>query len=101
LRAAEHAREVVSALNTRLEQRPMRAFRVTAKLAPNEAQAAQQPPSCRVLNLMLGPLDLNLLGLVVQLYGEDRQSPVTLVITAFPGQGLLGDLFCALAGGPA
>jgi hypothetical protein len=53
-----------------------------------------------VLTLVLGPLDLNLLGLVVELFGENRQSPITLVITAFPGQGALGDLFCQLAGGP-
>jgi hypothetical protein len=69
-------------------------------LAPG-AQAAQQPqPSCNVLTLVLGPLDLNLLGLVVELYGENPQSPVTLVISAFPGQGALGDLFCQLSGGP-
>jgi hypothetical protein len=100
IRAATHARRVVRSLNTRLERRPMRAFRATAMLAPG-AQAAQQPqPSCSVVTLVLGPLDLNLLGLVVELFGENRQSPITLVITAFPGQGALGDLFCQLAGGP-
>ena len=64
------------------------------------AQAAQAAPSCRVLNLILGPLDLNLLGLVVELYGPNRNAPVTLTITSFPGQGVLGDLFCGLSGGP-
>ena len=64
------------------------------------AQAAQAGPSCRVLNLILGPLDLNLLGLVVELYGPNRRAPVTLTITSFPGQGVLGDLFCGLSGGP-
>ena len=49
---------------------------------------------------MLGPLDLNLLGLLVELYGEQRTAPVTLTITAFPGQGVVGDAFCQLAGGP-
>ena len=44
----------------------MRAFRATAHLSADDgAQAAQTTPSCRVLNLILGPLDLNLLGLVV------------------------------------
>ena len=79
----------------------MRAFRAIAYLSADDgAQAAQTAPSCRVLNLILGPLDLNLLGLVVELYGENRQSPITLSITSFPGQGVLGDLFCSLSGGP-
>jgi hypothetical protein len=51
------------------------------------------PASCEVLNLVLGPLDLDLLGLVVHL---DR---VVLNITAVPGAGnLLGNLLCAVAG---
>ena len=95
------AQKVVRSLNTRLEDRPMRAMRATATLASNDgAQASQTAPSCRVLNLILGPLDLNLLGLVVELYGENRRSPITLSITSFPGQGVLGDLFCSLSGGP-
>ena len=95
------AQKVVRSLNTRLEDRPMRAMRATATLAANDgAQASQSAPSCRVLNLILGPLDLNLLGLVVELYGENRRSPITLSITSFPGQGVLGDLFCSLSGGP-
>jgi hypothetical protein len=48
---------------------------------------------CQVLNLVLGPLDLNLLGLVVHL------DTVHLNITAVPGAGnLLGNLLCAVAG---
>jgi hypothetical protein len=46
--------------------------------------------NCPVLHLELGPLDLNLLGLVVHL---DR---VVLDITAQPGT-LLGGLLCSLA----
>jgi hypothetical protein len=46
---------------------------------------------CRILTLTLGPLDLNLLGLRVQL------NQVNLRITAIPGGGLLGDLLCGLA----
>jgi hypothetical protein len=95
------AHRLVRSLNTRLRHHPMRAFRATAQLSADDgASAAQAVPSCRVLNLILGPLDLNLLGLVVQLYGPDRNSPVTLTITSFPGQGVLGDLFCGLSGGP-
>lgn len=49
--------------------------------------------SCDILNLELGPLDLNLLGLDVQL------SQVNLDVTAVPGAGnLLGNLLCAVAG---
>ena len=49
--------------------------------------------SCDILRLRLGPLDLDVLGLVVHL---DR---VVLDITAEPGPGnLLGNLLCAIAG---
>jgi hypothetical protein len=49
--------------------------------------------SCDILRLRLGPLDLDLLGLVVHL---DR---VVLDITAEAGPGnLLGNLLCAIAG---
>ena len=48
--------------------------------------------TCQVLNLVLGPLHLNLLGLVVDL------NPVHLVITAVQAPGnLLGNLLCAIA----
>jgi hypothetical protein len=44
-----------------------------------------------VLNLVLGPIDLDLLGLVVHL------DKVVLHITAVPGAGaLLGNLLCAV-----
>jgi hypothetical protein len=49
--------------------------------------------ACDILNLDLGPLDLNLLGLQIDL------APVVLDITAVPGAGnLLGNLLCAVAG---
>jgi hypothetical protein len=52
------------------------------------AQAA-----CDILTLVLGPLHLDLLGLVVDL------NQVNLDITAVPGAGnLLGNLLCAVAG---
>lgn len=55
------------------------------------APAGQSQAACGILDLTLGPLDLNLLGLRVQL------NEVDLVITAIPGGGLLGDLLCAVA----
>ena len=52
----------------------------------------QQAGTCRVLDLVLGPLHLDLLGLVVDL------NQVNLDITAVPGPGnLLGNLLCAVA----
>ena len=99
--SAAQAEKIVASLNTRLKHKPMRAVQASARLAASgDAQAAQAAPSCRVLNLILGPLDLNLLGLVVELFGPNRNAPVTLTITSFPGQGVLGDLFCSLSGGP-
>jgi hypothetical protein len=97
---AGQAQKVVRALNSRLEDRPLRVFRGSALIRTSDGASAAQAGSCQVLNLVIGPLDLNLLGLVVQLFGENRQSPVTLTITGFQGQGILGDLFCGLAGGP-
>ena len=49
---------------------------------------------CSILNLELGPINLNLLGLHVD------TSAICLEVTGTPGGGLLGDLLCGLAGGP-
>ena len=62
---------------------------VTGFADQGAAQSAQLV--CRILTLTLGPLDLNLLGLRVQL------NQVKLRITAIPGGGLLGDLLCGLS----
>jgi hypothetical protein len=83
-------------LNRRLDGRPLR---VMATRTDVNAKAATHQGSCQVLNLILGPLHLDLLGLNIDLYGKDKQSPVTVTITALPGHGLLGDLLCSLAGG--
>lgn len=57
-----------------------------------QSAMAAQAASCTILHLVLGPLDLNLLGLKVHL---DR---VVLDITADSGSGnLLGNLLCAVA----
>jgi hypothetical protein len=54
---------------------------------------------CTVLDLTLGPLDLNLLGLIVHLSGAAPTDPVHLLITADSNGGILGSLLCSLAGG--
>jgi hypothetical protein len=60
------------------------------------AQAAQLPPipgACQILNLVLGPINLNLLGLSV------RTNQINLRIDAVPGaNNLLGNLLCGLTG---
>lgn len=62
---------------------------VTSGAAASGIQAA----SCDILNLVLGPLDLNILGLEVHL------NQVVLDIVATSGAGnLLGNLLCAVAG---
>ena len=63
--------------------------RSTARQAAPNARAA----ACDVLNLVLGPLDLDVLGLQVNL------NRVVLNIVAQSGAGkLLGNLLCAVAG---
>jgi hypothetical protein len=85
-------RAAVARINRELDDAPI----VTRSSAP--VRVAQTPATCEILNLVLGPLHLNLLGLVVNLYGQTRRDPVTVTITGEPGDGLLGDLLCSLAG---
>jgi len=56
------------------------------------AFAVAQQASCGILDLDIGAIHLDLLGLVIDL------APIHLDITAVPGGGLLGSLLCALAG---
>jgi hypothetical protein len=67
--------------------------RLPATLA-GAASASQVPPipgACQVLNLTLGPINLNLLGLSV------RTNQIDLRIEAVPGPGnLVGNLLCAV-----
>jgi len=53
--------------------------------------------ACDVLNLAVGPVHLDLLGLVVDL-DDCAGGPVTVDIVAVSGGGLLGDLLCNVAG---
>ena len=66
---------------------------VTSANAEAISAAPAATVSCPILNLVLGPLNLNVLGLVVTL------NQVNLNITAIPGAGnLLGNLLCDVAG---
>jgi hypothetical protein len=79
----------VRALNARVRRHVIHPLGFSVPISP-KATSSQATP-CPVLNLVLGPLNLNLLGLVVDL------NRVTLTITATPGGGALGDLFCTLS----
>ena len=64
-----------------------------APAAAAQAQDVEALATCQILNLLLGPLDLNVLGLRVQL------NQVDLDITGVTGPGnLLGNLLCGVAG---
>lgn len=66
----------------------------TTSLVPSTGStAAASDKSCPILNLDVGAIFLDLLGLQVDL------SPINLDVTAVPGAGnLLGNLLCAVAG---
>jgi hypothetical protein len=80
----------VRALNASVSKHHMNALRFDAAVFPKATATASQP-TCQVLDLIVGPLNLRLLGLVVNL------KKVHLAVTATRGQGKLGDLFCDLA----
>jgi hypothetical protein len=62
-------------------------FRVPMSVQKQSATGAV----CPILDLVLGPLHLDLLGLIVDL------NQVHLTVTADPTGGVLGSLFCSLA----
>jgi hypothetical protein len=62
---------------------------------PARAMQAIGPGPCPIVDLLLGPLHLDLLGLIVDL------NQVHLQITAAPDGGILGSLLCQLTGGPS
>jgi hypothetical protein len=80
-------------INTAVTKMPVALVPQTAAASTAAAPGAAAPTLvCPILNLVLGPLHLNLLGLVVDL------NTVVLNITAIPGAGnLLGNLLCAVA----
>jgi hypothetical protein len=83
----------VGTLKGRLKHRHVtrRGVRIPVTSFAEQGGAMSSQIVCRVLTLTLGPLDLNLLGLRIQL------NQVNLRITAIPGGGLLGDLLCGLS----
>src|SRR6185503_14975646 len=82
----------VGTLKGRLKHRNItrRDVRIPVTGFAPQSGAMSSQIACNVLTLTLGPLDLNLLGLRVQL------NQVNLRITAIPGGGLLGDLLCGI-----
>jgi hypothetical protein len=91
----------VGTLKGRLGNRRVteRGVRMPATLSSAASSAAAQPPvppipgACEILNLRLGPINLDLLGLVV------RTNRIQVRIDAVPGPGnLLGNLLCAITG---
>ena len=86
-------RAAIARVNRQLDNAPI----ATRSSAP--MRVATHQGTCQILNLVLGPLHLDLLGLVVDLYGQTTSDPVRVRITGEPGHGLLGDLLCSLAGG--
>ena len=66
--------------------------------ATASAGVRAQAATCEVLNLVLGPITLNLLGLNLFIGGEGGV-PIVIDLTADPSGGLLGQLLCGLAGG--
>ena len=68
-----------------------------AVFTPLTSSSAVTGATCNILNLSLGPLDLNLLGLEVAL-DNCNNGPITLDITATQNGGLLGSLLCDLSG---
>jgi hypothetical protein len=87
----------VGTLKGRLKHRRVRRENVrmpASIVAPAQSSQVPEPTpgACPVLNLVLGPIDLNLLGLRV------ATNDIHLLIEAIPGPGnLLGNLLCGIA----
>ena len=86
-------RTAIASVNRELDDQPI------ATRTSTPVRVATHEGTCEILDLILGPLHLDLLGLVVDLYGQTKSDPVRVTITGEPGHGLLGDLLCSLAGG--
>ncbi len=79
------------AVNTELRRHREHMLRFTTWLTPQTTRSDAATSTCPVLDLIVGPLNLTLLGLDVNL------NQVHLNVTATRGGGALGDLFCQLA----
>ena len=69
-------------------------------LNPTQAGSDVCTGACDVLELVLGPLDLSLLGLNVSL-DDCEDGPVQVCVSATRAEGLLGSLLCGLSGAQA
>ena len=90
-RVAADRASAARALSAEVRQHRGHVLRFTAYVNPAVASTAAANATCPVLDLVVGPLNLQLLGLVVDL------NRVHLAVTATRGGGALGDLFCKLA----
>ena len=89
-----------SGLSTRGIRMSVPLYQTTSGSGATTLSTTKSPMAiCTVLELTLGPLDLNLLGLMVHLGGAAPTDPVHLLITADSDGGILGSLLCSLAGG--
>jgi len=85
---ANGTQSIVTTFSAPITQAPAATTTAAAAAQPTAAAAA-----CQILNLVLGPLNLNVLGLVISI-----PNPIVLNITAVPGAGnLLGNLLCSVA----
>jgi hypothetical protein len=110
LSKSAEAKRAARSLNRRLGDRGLPVLEFTATVHQQQQGSAaargnrqgQAPPppadACRVLDLLLGPLDLDLLGLVVELYGATEGDPIRVNIVADRNGGQLGASFCQLSG---
>jgi hypothetical protein len=90
------ARRLVRSLNSSFKRRSVPAVGFNGTVTRQQTTSEYAP--CEVLNLVLGPVHVNLIGLVVDLFGATKQDPITAVVTADPTKGVLGAKFCELAG---
>ena len=89
----------VGTLKGKLKGRHVTRYGVTMPASLTGATGAQTAQAvCPILHLVIAPIDLNLLGLRVRLGGGTNFSqPIVLDLTAYQGQGLLGDLLCSVS----
>jgi hypothetical protein len=86
---ASYARKLTSVTHRAGLSRSSKLLGTSATITSQQQAAAGA--ICPILDLILGPLHLDLLGLIVDL------NQVHLTITADPNGGVLGSLFCSLA----
>jgi hypothetical protein len=87
--AISRLRGVVDKPNGKGNQRISRRVAVPVSFPGVAGLSAQA--TCEILDLVLGPIDLTLLGLRLQV------NQIHIQLTAQQGGGLLGDLLCAIA----